>query len=60
MKKLLLFVTMLLPMVANAEDVMIEGIYYKLIAKGKIAEVIQNPQEYSGDIVIPSSILLRQ
>lgn len=56
MKKLLLFVTMLLPMVANAEDVMIEGIYYKLIAKGKIAEVIQNPQEYSGDIVIPSSV----
>ena len=47
---------MLLPMVASAQSIEIDGIYYNIIAKGQIAEVVQNPQKYSGDIVIPASV----
>lgn len=49
---------------ANAEDVEIDGIYYKLVLKAKIAEVTYPwmPGEgdgiggYSGDVVIPESV----
>ena len=47
---------MLLPIVMNADPVEINGIYYNLIAKGKVAEVTINPNKYSGDVVIPASI----
>ncbi|WP_091855112.1 leucine-rich repeat protein [Prevotella communis] len=60
MKKLLLFfVMMLLPMMANANVVVIDGICYNLISKGgiNIAEVTKNPNEdYSGNVVIPESV----
>ena len=39
-----------------AEDIEINNIYYRLNASKKTAEVIQNPNKYSGDIVIPDSI----
>ena len=44
---------------ASAYDVEVDGIYYNLIEKGKIAEVTYKNEEfcsYSGDIVIPKSI----
>ena len=41
---------------ASAYDVEVDGIYYKLISKGNIAEVTKGDKEYSGDITIPSSI----
>ena len=59
MKKNLLFLLFaLLPMVASAftGTVEINGIYYNLITKGKIAEVTSNPNKYSGEVVIPSSV----
>ena len=67
MKKLLLLLAMiLLPMVASAYDVEIDGIYYNLITKGKVAEVTYgnwtpNPRKvgdgrYAGIIEIPESV----
>ena len=56
MKKILLLLVMtLLPMVASAYSVYIDGINYRL--SNKTAEVIPNSAHfYSGDIVIPSEI----
>ena len=55
-KQLLLFLSMLLPLAASADVVEIDGIYYNIIEKTKIAEVAANPNKYSGDIVIPEKI----
>ena len=61
MKKLIVFLFSLILSVvfstsASAYDVKVDGIYYLLI-KGKIAEVTRNVEvEYSGEVVIPSSI----
>ena len=56
MKKLLLLLLtlLLLPMAVSAQDVDIDGIYYR-IDDGQ-AIVISHPDEYSGDIVIPSTV----
>ena len=57
MKKQLLFlVLMLLPMLASADPVEIDGIYYNLITENKTAEVTSNPNKYSDEVVIPSSV----
>ena len=57
MKKLLsTIVLMLSPLLANADAVEVNGIYYNLIEKFKAAEVTKNPYKYGGDIVIPSTI----
>lgn len=57
-KQVLLFMMALLPVVASAEEVEIDGLWYNLVPKGKAAEVIQykNNQLYSGDIIIPEAI----
>ena len=55
-KHLLLFVMMLLPMVAIADGVEIDGIYYNLITKTKAAEVTSSPNKYQGSIVIPETV----
>jgi len=55
-KQILLFVLTLLPMLASASPVEINGIYYNLIPKGKVAEVTRNPNAYSGEVVIPASV----
>ena len=41
---------------ASAYDVEVDGIYYNLISKAKIAEVTVGDEKYSGSITIPSSI----
>ena len=41
---------------ASAYDVEVDGIYYNLIPKAKIAEVTKGDNKYEGDITIPSSI----
>ena len=57
MKQILLTILlMLLPMLASADAVEIDGIYYNLNAETKEAEVTQNPNKYSGDVVIPESV----
>lgn len=55
MKKLLfLFVQILLPIVASADVVVIDGVKYNLIDKAGSAEVSQN--NYNGNIHIPETI----
>ena len=58
MKKLaFFFLMMLLPMVASADAVEIDGIYYNLVAKNKIAEVTSMPSgKYTGSIIIPDTV----
>lgn len=54
-KTLLLFVLMLLPMIAMADTVEVNGIYYTLAEDGN-AKVASNPNHYSGDVVIPTMV----
>ena len=57
MKQIVLsIIMMLLPIMASADPVEINGIYYNLILKANQAEVARNPNNYSGDIVIPESV----
>ena len=51
-----LIILAMLPLVANADAVEIDGIYYNLVTKIKSAEVTSNPNEYSGDVVIPDTV----
>ena len=45
-------------MLASADPVEIDGIYYNLIEKSKIAEVTSNPNgKYNSDIIIPANIV---
>ena len=55
-KQLLLLVLMLLPMVASADAVEIDGIYYNLDSSAKTAEVTSNPNTYNGTIIIPETV----
>lgn len=59
MKKLFLSILLtLLSILASAETVEIDGIWYNLIPKGNIAEVTSNQSGdcYSGDVVIPDKV----
>lgn len=47
---------MMMPLVASADGVEIDGIYYNLIGKSKVAEVTSNPNKYSGVVDIPSFV----
>ena len=56
-KQLLLLVMTLLPMVAMADPVEIDGIYYNLVSKAKQAEVTKKTSGYyTGSINIPSVV----
>ena len=55
-KQLLLLAMILLPLVASADAVEINGIYYNLISKAKQAEVTSNPNKYTGSVVIPEKV----
>ena len=62
MKNLIVFLFSLILSVvfstsASAYDVKIDGIYYNLISKAKTAEVTSGEEKYSGEVVIPSSII---
>ena len=46
----------LLPLVARADAVEINGIYYNLVSKIKEAEVTRNPNKYTGNVVIPEKV----
>ena len=56
-KILFLLFSVFMPLLGFADDVVIDGIYYTLIEKGKVAEVTNNPNKYSGDIVIPETVV---
>ena len=56
-KSILLLFAALLPLVASAEKVEIDGIWYNLITKGKVAEVTSSDGTvYSGSITIPATV----
>ena len=57
MKQFLLSFLLLLPFMASAEPIEIDGIYYNLIKKGNFAEVTSNPEKYSGIIEIPKEVI---
>ena len=47
----------LVPLLASAASVEIDGIWYNLVSKTKTAEVVKKPSgEYSGAIVIPEKV----
>ncbi len=46
----------LLPLMAIADAVEIDGFYYNLIPEGNTAELTSNPNKYSGNVEIPASI----
>ena len=55
-KQILLLLMMLLPLVASAKFVEIDGINYELVSKAKEAEVSAHTKKYSGEVIIPASI----
>ena len=55
-RQLLLLAITLMPLLALADAVEIDGIYYNLIEKGKVAEVTSNPNYYTGDVTIPEKV----
>ena len=55
-KLLLLILAMLIPMMASADPVEIDGIYYNLIPKATQAEVTKGEKRYSGAVRIPETI----
>lgn len=55
-KSLSLLFLMLLPLLASAAPVEIDGIYYTLIAKAKKAQVTSGTNKYTGNVVIPATV----
>ena len=58
-KQVLCIIMMLIPIFMRAEKVNIDGIYYNLITKGKVAEVVNSGYigYYSGNVVIPNYVV---
>lgn len=57
-KALLVIFVMLLPLLANAEKVQIDGIWYNLIEKAKQAEVAHNDEAYTDSIfIVPATVM---
>ncbi len=58
MKQTLLTILLtFLPMLVSADTIEVDGIWYNLISKGKVAEVASMPSvNYAGDVVIPESV----
>ena len=62
-KRILSVIIIFLPLIANAYDVEIDGIYYYLNTETKEAEITYNENngdDYSGDVVIPEKILYNE
>ena len=58
MKKILLsLMAVLMPLLANADTQEIGGIYYNLVSKAKQAAVTSNPDQYTGEVNIPSTVV---
>ena len=54
-KSMMVALGVLLSLNAHAYDTYINGIYYNLVPKGKVAEVTSGKVKYKGDVEIPSS-----
>ena len=46
-----------MPLLASADNVKIEGVFYDLNTERATAEVTTNPDKYSGDITIPGTVI---
>ena len=46
----------LLPLMASAYDAKIDGVYYNLVTKIKVAEVTSGDTKYTGNVAIPSTV----
>lgn len=55
-KSFIFFLFAFVPVLLWADPVEIDGIFYNLIEKGKIAEVTLGNKDYSGEIVIPETV----
>lgn len=59
MKKIIAaMIAMVLPLAAQAVNVEVDGINYDVVKNSKTAKVIAKSPEYTGDVVIPSSIVV--
>jgi hypothetical protein len=58
-KLLLLFALMLSTLMASADVININDIYYNLDFSTKTAEVTSNPNKYSGSVDIPASVTFK-
>ena len=58
-KRLVFVMMMLLPIMAGAEVVEIDGVYYEVVPKGKVAKVTSNPIKYTGRVNIPYSVIYK-
>lgn len=56
-KHLLSLFVVLLPLLASAEKVEIDGLWYNLTKENKTAEITSSPTKYSGDLVIPETVM---
>ena len=54
-KQVLILIMFLIQLVASAQ-VEIDGIYYNLNSSNQTAEVTSNPNQYTGDVVIPEKV----
>ena len=45
-----------MPILASADAVKVNGIYYNLTSNSKVAEVTTNPDRYTGKVVIPKTV----
>ena len=55
---LLSLLMMLLSVIVFAEEVEIDGIYYNLINKVKVAEVVSLQDDYDSNLVIPAIVVI--
>ncbi len=55
-KPFLLILLVMLPLLASADAVEVDGIYYDIVSDTKEAIVTSNPNAYTGDIVLPGTI----
>ena len=51
-----LILSVCFPLTALSYDVVVDGIYYNLVAQEKTAEVTKDENEYTGEITIPETI----
>ena len=56
-KEILTILLTILPILASAETVEIDGIYYNLVLKARQAEVASNPTKYKGNVSIPKKVI---
>ena len=56
-RKTLVLLALITSLTGWADAVEIDGLYYELVQKTKEAEVVKSPNKYTGNIIIPDSIM---